>query len=427
MNDAISRILADGLRHLQAHVQQLNCPAGLEGLLAAHFGVGHRQETLIDWHVYIEPTKWIEQPDVDLSQAPQLAVLGCLLSEQARRAGGVDSSVIVSFDSHIKSLQLRQNVFSLSNSWALQPNVLLGISLGVRASNDPSAITWLLGLLKEGNSRSNTPLLLKLIYAYANHLLQTPNPTHIMAPIEIKEDCSIAELAIAIWLVTREIIKPTQPDHQQWLGSACNLIVTRFLTEEPYETHDYKAAVLWQVLTSYIEAHSLFPSISVLSSALRNFAPAMERWNEEWLIKDEYDVQDILWLMLRPYFDDLRYEEYLPKVGRSGHRYDIGIPQLATVVEAKYIRKTSDFQKIVDEVGKDSAQLQPQSAFTRMVVFVYDETCSVEHHSWTRDALEQIALVQEAIIVSAPAVCRSKPKAYVDGKTKNSTTPYKTS
>jgi hypothetical protein len=223
--------------------------------------------------------------------------------------------------------------------------------------------------------------------------------------------CSKAELAMAIWLVRREVVEAPQPDRQQWLESACNLLVSRFLAEEPYDVQDYKAAVLWQVLTSYIEAHTLTPSVSMLSSALRNFAPAMERWNKEWTIKDEYDVQDILWLMLRPYFDDLRYEEYLPKVGRSGHRYDIGIPQLATVVEAKYIRKVADFQKIVDEVGKDSAQLQPQSAFTRIVVFVYDETCSVEHHAWTRAALEQIALVQEAIIVPAPAVCRATSRA----------------
>lgn len=230
---------------------------------------------------------------------------------------------------------------------------------------------------------------------------------------------------MAIWLVRREVVKAPQPDRQQWLEAACNLLVSRFLREEPYDVRDYKAAVLWQVLTSYIEAHTLAPSVSVLSAALRNFAPAMERWNEEWPTKDEYDVQDILWLMLRPYFDDLRYEEYLPKVGRSGHRYDIGIPQLLTVVEAKYIRKVGDFQKIVDEVGKDSAQLQPQSAFTRIVVFAYDETCSVEHHAWTRDALEQTALVHEAIIVPAPTVCRSKSngrtKVSADGKTKDPT------
>jgi hypothetical protein len=420
MTDAFSRTLADGLRHLQTHVEQLNGVASLEGLLAAHFGVGHRQERLIDWHVYIEPAKWITGPDVDLNQAPQLAVLGCLLSEQAHRAGGVDSSAGASFNSHVKTLQLRQNVFSLPNSWALQSNVLLGIALGVKASNEPSAVTWLLSLLEEGGSRNNTPLLLKLIYAYAHYLLQTPNPTHNLAQIEIREDCSIAELAIAISLVRREIIKTPQPDRQQWLESACNLLVTRFLTEEPYEVQDYKVAVLWQVLTSYIEAHSFFPSTSVLSSALTNFAPAMERWNAEWLISDEYDVQDVLWLMLRPYFDDLRYEESLPKFGRSGHRYDIGIPQLGTVIEAKYIRKVGDFQKIVDEVGKDSAQLQTQSTFTRIVVFVYDETRSVEQHAWTRDALEQIALVQEAIIIAAPSNCRSKPKAAVDSKTKNS-------
>jgi len=54
----------------------------------------------------------------------------------------------------------------------------------------------------------------------------------------------------------------------------------------------------------------------------------MERWKSQWLIENEYDVQSILWLLLRPYFEDLRYEENLAKLGRSGQRYDFGIPSL---------------------------------------------------------------------------------------------------
>ena len=132
----------------------------------------------------------------------------------------------------------------------------------------------------------------------------------------------------------------------------------------------------------------------------------MERWKYQWPIENEYDVQSILWLMLRPYFEDLHYEENLAKLGRSGHRYDFGIPSLNTIVEVKYVRKKEDFQKIVNEVGLNSAQLLPQTDFRNIVVFAYDNSRSVEQHSWTVKALRSITFVKHAIIVSAPSNCK---------------------
>jgi hypothetical protein len=111
--------------------------------------------------------------------------------------------------------------------------------------------------------------------------------------------------------------------------------------------------------------------------------------------------------MLCPYFEDIRYEDNLPKLGRSGHRYDLGIPSLGKLVEVKYIRKKDDFQKIINEVGIDAAQITTQVEFREFVVFVYDETCAVENYSWTHKALINLNYVKEVIIVSAPSTARN--------------------
>jgi hypothetical protein len=59
----------------------------------------------------------------------------------------------------------------------------------------------------------------------------------------------------------------------------------------------------------------------------------------------EREVQDILWLILRPVFDDLVDEETLHTVGHSTYRADFGIPSLGLLIEVKYARMASDFKE----------------------------------------------------------------------------------
>ena len=104
-------------------------------------------------------------------------------------------------------------------------------------------------------------------------------------------------------------------------------------------------------------------SRSHLVTVLSRFEAAMRRWrwdDDEPETADpvagtaEREVQDILWLMLRPVFDDLVDEETLPKLGHSTYRADFGIPSLGILIEVKYVRKSSDFKEIEKQVIVDS-------------------------------------------------------------------------
>ena len=406
MTDPFNQCLHDVLERLKSSVKLLNHPANLGGLLAAHFDTSERFQREIGWQVYCDPAEWSQQNVVNLHQTPNLAILGCLLSEQAHKSNNVDSQAVATFKSNLARLQQRQAVFSFPNSWVLQSELVLGITLGIRAIVDLSLSVWMQTLLEEGIYRQDTPLFVRLAYSYATMIIRHPSHSRARPKISIEPaQCSIPELAFAVWLIKRQVLDCGEHDQSQWLENAHSTLVSRLLTEPPYEAEDYKAAIIWDVVTGYIATRSHYPTLNLVSTALQNFPAAMERWKSKWNIEDEYDIQSLLWLTLRTYFDDLHYEEYLPKLGRSGERYDIGIPQLGLIIEVKYIRRSSDFQKIVNEIGKDSAQLQPQSTFTGIVVFVYDASRAIEQHDWARRTLESIASVKLVIIVSAPSMC----------------------
>ena len=148
-------------------------------------------------------------------------------------------------------------------------------------------------------------------------------------------------------------------------------------------------------------------------TVLSRFETAMRRWRCDessmkqpirWPVTAEREIQDILWLMLRPVFDDLVDEETLPKLGHSTYREDFGIPSLGILIEVKYVRKSSDFKEIEKQVLEDSvAYLNGVTAYREIVVFIYDESASVQEHDTTASSLRGIDRISDVIIVSRPS------------------------
>jgi hypothetical protein len=145
---------------------------------------------------------------------------------------------------------------------------------------------------------------------------------------------------------------------------------------------------------------------------LSRFEAAMRRWRCDdsmkqpilWPITAEREVQDILWLMLRPVFGDLVDEEALPRLGHSTYLADFGIPSLGILIEVKYVRERGDFKKIEKEILEDSvAYLNGVTAYKEIVVFIYDESASVQEHDTTAAALRGIDRISDVIIVSRPS------------------------
>ncbi len=124
----------------------------------------------------------------------------------------------------------------------------------------------------------------------------------------------------------------------------------------------------------------------------------------EWRITSEREIQNIIWIMLRPVFDDLIEEETLRKIGHSTYRADLAIPSLGLLIEVKYARKAADFKVHEKEIFEDYvAYLSDNGPYRKMAVFVYDESVSVQEHGTTRNALLGLPNITDVIIASRPS------------------------
>lgn len=392
-------LVQEAIATLKNSLRVINQPANMDGLLACHFCTHFAPDD--GWIVFEQPKKWVDESESSPDQAPYMSVLGCLIAHQVGTNGTCDEA-IQQFSDSLDRLRQRKNIFQSPTSWIFQPATVLGISMGIRASKSESLKQWMVSQLTEGIQFHHATLYQKLIYLYAANLLDAILNFEI--PKNFK-DYSLYELSLVIWLIKRGVVVN---DKKEWLEEASSQVLSLLLTEGiSDENEDFRHAILLDVVLDYVYSRSHLPSEELLLRVLRGFEPAMERWQYKWIITDEYHIQAILWLMLRPYFEDIRYEENLPKVGRSGHRYDLGILSLGKLVEVKYIRKKEDFQKIVHEVGIDAVQIKSQAQFREIIVFAFDETCAVENYAWTRKALLELDTVKEVVIVSAPSTTRN--------------------
>lgn len=89
--------------------------------------------------------------------------------------------------------------------------------------------------------------------------------------------------------------------------------------------------------------------------------------------ENERSVQDIAWIMLRSYFDQLKREDPLPKFGIKSYRPDFSIPEVGLYIEIKFIGNKTIPQKIQEELLADiPAYLAGDPAYSAILVVVYD-------------------------------------------------------
>ncbi|HTT19040.1 MAG TPA: hypothetical protein VMG82_08840 [Candidatus Sulfotelmatobacter sp.] len=67
----------------------------------------------------------------------------------------------------------------------------------------------------------------------------------------------------------------------------------------------------------------------------------------------EYDVQDLLHALLRPWVADIRPEEFTPSYAGTSTRMDFLLPAHRTVIEMKFVRDADHAKKIGNELIED--------------------------------------------------------------------------
>jgi DpnII restriction endonuclease len=105
-------------------------------------------------------------------------------------------------------------------------------------------------------------------------------------------------------------------------------------------------------------------------------------------IESEADVQDVLYLLLRPWVVDLVYESPADK---SGNRYaikDFSSPAGRFVVDAKYIRDKEHGRLISKELHDDIEMYRTHPKCDDLIFFVYDPDAFIPDQRALREAIE---------------------------------------
>lgn len=90
------------------------------------------------------------------------------------------------------------------------------------------------------------------------------------------------------------------------------------------------------------------------------------------LLKDEYDVQDLLHGILCIFFDDIRPEEWTPSYAGKSSRMDFLLKDFGIVIETKMTRKGLGSKEIGTQLIDDIARYRQHQDCNTLVCFVYD-------------------------------------------------------
>ena len=86
----------------------------------------------------------------------------------------------------------------------------------------------------------------------------------------------------------------------------------------------------------------------------------------------EYDIQDLLHALLRPWISDVRPEEYTPSYAGSSTRMDFLLPVHSLVIETKLVRDRQHAGKIGDELIIDMAHYRAHPKCATLWCVIYD-------------------------------------------------------
>ncbi len=381
-----------------------NTPGNLDGLFARHV-LADVPVPGLTWDVNPATEQWLDENRHGLSHAPVLAALGYGL--RLSTAGNL-AAIRDALASGLTRL-MRRDPFQDRLTFVNDTRQVVGIGLAAQAMSAelPAIRAWLLEILSDQRLQPAG----RFQDLLQRHVRSTLDGQPALADPQPPDDA--AALALIHWMAVTGTARLAGPASQ--LTALQQRILKAALRTDPAALTIPQAAVIHRAVADILDASidQMVLSRSHIGTVLRRFEAAMRRWRWDeddlhdpirWPVRSEREVQDILWLILRSVFEDVVDEETLPKVGHSTYRADFGLPRLGVLIEAKYARHYTDFKKIEKEVMEDSvAYLRNAGPYKEIIVFIYDESASVQEHDMTAAALRDLDTISDVIIVSRPS------------------------
>lgn len=174
-------------------------------------------------------------------------------------------------------------------------------------------------------------------------------------------------------------------------GPSESVTLSSLINKKKNEIHKYLRRIekLYQKIElidcmSSIEPHA--DDENTLSIALRNLETIFKKFHrvakhlrrrhngrETIVIRDEYDVQDLLRSLLHLYFDDIREEEYSPSYAGANSRIDFILKNEKIVIETKMTNERLTDKKIGDQLLIDIGRYKEHPDCATLILFIYDK------------------------------------------------------
>ncbi len=163
-------------------------------------------------------------------------------------------------------------------------------------------------------------------------------------------------------------------------------------------------------------------SLDDLQKFLERIPVGLKRWTWEpkgrtkgakpvnWPVENEYHVQNLLYVLLGPIFNDIADEVNLQPVGQKNPRIDLYLPSLHTIIEVKYRKDAKkSFQALIGEIAEDASlyRADPKHKDARVVCFLWDCTRATQEHPKFKEGVLQIDGISGCVVVSAPSTMES--------------------
>ena len=322
-----------------------------------------------------------------LDQAPILAATGFFL---AIKSSSLDKPTSDEWAAAFQRLSRRDPFPSDRASFAYRPLEVVGLALGMAnsANMDSTSRDWFEGVLSRLQNRQPANLWDGLLYAVARCAIGLPANFDLVGKME---RLSVAELALLRWVnVTFEkaLISAIPAGGEPELD---RILLETSLKMPPAPRDLAEAAVLHISLTNAVAARlesalaetwqvgrPTKDAVALIETICRRFPFLVKQLGvrhdkrHPFLVKDEYDVQDILHGLLRLHFDDVRPEEVTPSYAGSSSRMDFLLKTEKVVVEAKMTRKTLGQKEVVTQLTEDVARYRTHPDCQTLVCFVFD-------------------------------------------------------
>lgn len=316
---------------------------------------------------------------------------------------GIDSTYHPELQLHWRNTcaeMLLRDPFPLDRqSFIYRPIEVLGLSFGVLncQPSDDSLLQSYRSVLDGCKSKGNSDLWSQLIYWFAAKLVQG-NANSI--PVFKVSECALETIALIKWLN----LKPEFAN--DFDGSLMASVDTRILSDCGLGKFALENSSQATMLLSALEATVQTRIESRLQETLRTpsdredaillvtkicrnfplFARQLQQRRKDVkgekpkerlprptiAMKDEYDVQDSLYAILRLFFDDVRAEPWTPEYGANQNRIDFVLPEFKIAIEVKHTRGKLTQRDVTDQLIIDERYYRRHESCSSLLCFVYD-------------------------------------------------------